>query len=81
MEPLAHWLAHIASPSPSYACADLWKNDYARCDTALAYAQAAGAKFRGHALVWGKSTSNPDWFNPDCAVSSQLTRAHEHNDE
>lgn len=37
------------------------EHDFSRCDLVLEAAQAANASFRGHALVWGKEGSNPDW--------------------
>ena len=39
---------------------------YKRCDMVLDMAKASNSSFRGHALVWGKEASNPDWFNIDC---------------
>ena len=32
----------------------------------LEFAEAHGMDFRGHALVWGKAASNPDFFDEEC---------------
>merc|ERR1712117_334187 len=37
---------------------------YRRCDEAKEFANGCGMKFRYHALVWGKESSNPDWLQP-----------------
>ena len=46
-----------------------------RCDQALAFAEACNMTFRGHALVWGKEGSLPDWLQPS-HVSHCLTKQH-----
>ena len=43
-----------------------WQHDRYRCVYMLEFAEAHGMDFRGHALVWGKAASNPDFFDEEC---------------
>ena len=43
-----------------------WQHDRYRCVYMLEFAEANGMDFRGHALVWGKAASNPDFFDEEC---------------
>jgi endo-1,4-beta-xylanase len=40
--------------------------DRARCVFMLELAEKHSMAFRGHALVWGKAASNPDFFDEEC---------------
>mmetsp|Transcript_15347 Transcript_15347/g.31617 ORF Transcript_15347/g.31617 Transcript_15347/m.31617 type:complete len:828 (-) Transcript_15347:29-2512(-) len=40
--------------------------DRLRCVEMLEFAEENGMAFRGHALVWGKAASNPDYFDEEC---------------
>ena len=44
--------------------------DRLRCVEMLEFAEANGMQFRGHALVWGKAASNPDFFDEECVFDS-----------
>lgn len=45
--------------------------DRLRCVEMLEFAEANGMQFRGHALVWGKAASNPDFFDEECVFDSE----------
>ncbi|GMH78349.1 hypothetical protein TL16_g07765, partial [Triparma laevis f. inornata] len=42
------------------------QHDRYRCVYMLEFAEAHGMDYRGHALVWGKAASNPDFFDEEC---------------
>jgi len=48
---------------------DQW--DRVRCVEMLEFAQNNSMAFRGHALVWGKAASNPDYFDEECVYDSE----------
>eukprot|EP00121_Abeoforma_whisleri_P002054 Awhi_evm1s1838 len=42
------------------------------CLGSLEFAEANNMKFRGHALIWGKPSSNPDFFDEECVKNPEL---------